>query len=198
MRVGVCMRVIHRPKDARGCPAAPEEPSPTAFLVLSLLVLRLPKGVQSRPQTRWSFFPDRSHFLGIFPPPLPAVAPHVHGVQDQCRSFLLTLESGRGGGGHVAFGVLLSSAAGGAYRPIVIRCPSLGPSPSIGGGAHRLPTARCPPSSSLAYLSLSTSLSFILVGCANGAPGLSLFRCSVSGPHGGGGEALGGGGGGWS
>ena len=43
--------------------------------------------------------------------------------------------------------------------------------------SHRL----CPSSSSLPYLSLSTSLSFPLVGCANGAPGLSLFHCSVSG-----------------
>ena len=29
------------------------------------------------------------------------------------------------------------SAAGGAYSPMAIRCPSLGPFPSIGGGAHR-------------------------------------------------------------
>ena len=33
--------------------------------------------------------------------------------------------------------VLFSSAAGGAYRPIAIRFPSLGPFPSMGGGAHR-------------------------------------------------------------
>ena len=37
-------------------------------------------------------------------------------------------------------------------------CPSLGPFPSIGGGAHRPLTTLCPSSSSLAYLSLSTSL----------------------------------------
>ena len=29
---------------------------------------------------------------------------------------------------------MISSAAGGAYWPIAIRCPSLGPFPSIGGG----------------------------------------------------------------
>ena len=34
-------------------------------------------------------------------------------------------------------GVLFSSAAGGAYWLIAICCPSLGPFPSIGGGAHR-------------------------------------------------------------
>ena len=34
-------------------------------------------------------------------------------------------------------GVLFSSAAGGAYWLVAIRCPSLGPLPSIGGGAHR-------------------------------------------------------------
>jgi len=33
---------------------------------------------------------------------------------------------------------MISSAAGGAYWPIAIRCPSLGPFPSIGGGAPRL------------------------------------------------------------
>ena len=42
---------------------------------------------------------------------------------------------------HDAMGVMISSAAGGAYWPIAIRCPSLGPFPSIGGGAHRLLTA---------------------------------------------------------
>ena len=47
-----------------------------------------------------------------------------------------------------------------------------------------VPIGLSPPS--LAYLSVSTSLSFPLVGCANGGPGLSLFHCSVSGPHGGG------------
>ena len=33
--------------------------------------------------------------------------------------------------------VLFSSAAGRAYWPTAIRCPSLGPFSSIGGGAHR-------------------------------------------------------------
>ena len=37
-------------------------------------------------------------------------------------------------------GVMISSAAGGAYWPIAIRCPSLEPFPSVGGGAHRLLT----------------------------------------------------------
>ena len=45
------------------------------------------------------------------------------------------------------------------------------------------------PSSSLTYLSLSTSVSFPLVRCANGAPRISLFHCSVSGPHRGGQQA---------
>ena len=54
---------------------------------------------------------------------------------------------------------------------------------SIGGGAHRPLTTLCPPSPCLAYLYLSTPPSFPLGGCANGAPGLSLFHCSVSGPH---------------
>ena len=35
----------------------------------------------------------------------------------------------------------------------------------------------------LAYLLLSTSVSFPLAGCANGATRLSPFQCSVSGPH---------------
>jgi hypothetical protein len=48
------------------------------------------------------------------------------------------------GGCHVAIGVLFSSAAGGAYWPIAIRCPSLGPFPSIGGGAHQPLTTLCP------------------------------------------------------
>ena len=51
---------------------------------------------------------------------------------------------------------------------LAIRCPSLGPFPSIGGGAHRPLTTRCPSSSSSSYLSISTYLSFPLVGCANG------------------------------
>ena len=63
---------------------------------------------------------------------------------------------------HDAMGVLFSSAAGDAYWPITIRCPSLGPFPSIGGGAHRPLTTLCPSSSSLAYPSLSPSLSLPL------------------------------------
>ena len=59
---------------------------------------------------------------------------------------------------------MLWSAAGGANGPIATYCPSLGPSPSIGGGAHRPLTALCPSSPSLAYLSLSTYLSFPLEG----------------------------------
>ena len=40
----------------------------------------------------------------------------------------LGLGLGMGGGGwHDAMGVIISSAAGGAYWPIAIRCPSLGP-----------------------------------------------------------------------
>ena len=78
------------------------------------------------------------------------------------------------------------SAAGGANWPIATYCPSLGPFPSVGGGAHRPLTTLCPSSPSLTYLSLSTSLPFPLGGCTHGAPGLSLFHCSVSGPHRGG------------
>ena len=62
-----------------------------------------------------------------------------------------------GGGGGLACRLGLLS-----YWPMTIRCPSLGPFPSIGGGPYRpLPTL-CPSSSSLAYPSLSTSLPFPL------------------------------------
>ena len=52
----------------------------------------------------------------------------------------------------------------------------------------------CPPASHhpasflslLAYLFLSTSLSFPLGGCAHGRPDWPWFHCSVLGPHGGG------------
>ena len=44
----------------------------------------------------------------------------------------------------------------------------------------------CPPSPCLTYPNLPTPPSFPWGGCDNGAPGLSLFRCSVSGPHRGG------------
>ena len=72
---------------------------------------------------------------------------------------------GGGGGWHDAMGVFWS-AAGGANWPITTCCPSLGPFPSVGGGAHLPLTSLCPSPPSLAYLSLSTSLSFPLVGCA--------------------------------
>ena len=94
------------------------------------------------------------------------------------------LNPGPEGGGGLA--CRLWSGAVGADWPIATYCPSLGPFPSISGGAHRPLTALCPPSPSLARPSLSTSPSFPLVGCANTAPGLSLFHCSMSGPHGGG------------
>ena len=42
MCVCVCVCVCDRPKDVKGCPAVPEELSPTAFLVLLLLFLRFP------------------------------------------------------------------------------------------------------------------------------------------------------------
>ena len=83
-------------------------------------------------------------------------------------------------------GVLFLSAAGGVYWLIAIRCPSLGPFHSIGGGAHWPLTTMCPSSSSLSNLSISPALSLPLVGCANKASVLSLFDCSVSGPHRGG------------
>ena len=82
--------------------------------------------------------------------------------------------------------VLFSSAAGGADWPFAISCPSLGPFPSIGGGARRRLTTLCPPYPDLAYPDLSTHPSFPSVGCANGAPGLSPLRYSVSGPQKGG------------
>ena len=92
------------------------------------------------------------------------------------------MAGGGGGGWACRHGVLFSSAAGGADWPVAIRSPSLGPFPSIGGGAHQPLTTLCPSSSSLPNLSLYTSLSFPLVSCANGAPGLSLFHllCSRS------------------
>ena len=60
-------------------------------------------------------------------------------------------------------------------RQLATYCPSLGPFPSIGGGAQRPFSALCPSPLSSAYLSLSTSLSFPSEGCANGPPGPSLF-----------------------
>ena len=73
----------------------------------------------------------------------------------------LAAETGGGGG----VGMLFSSAVGGAYWPDAIRCPSLGPFPSIRHGAHRHLTTQCPSSCSLPNLSLSTALSFPLGGC---------------------------------
>ena len=55
------------------------------------------------------------------------------------------------GGGGVRPG---SVAVCSANWPLATYCLSLGPSPSIGGGAHRPLTALCPPSPSLAYLLL--------------------------------------------
>ena len=84
------------------------------------------------------------------------------------REVLTTTVWGGGGAGMSRWGVVLVCSG---RRSLADRCPSLGPFPSIGGGAHRPLTALCPSSSSLACLSLSTSLSFPLGGCANGAGG---------------------------
>ena len=79
----------------------------------------------------------------------------------------------------------------------MVRCSHL---QLVAPTGHSLPLVPFPPSAvvpislsppcvlplCLAYLFLSTSLSFPSGGCANGAPELSLFHCSVSGPHGGG------------
>ena len=58
--------------------------------------------------------------------------------------------AGRGGDTFGAFW----SAAGGANWAIATYCPSLGPSPSAGGGAHPPSITSCPPSPSLAYPTL--------------------------------------------
>ena len=55
--------------------------------------------------------------------------------------------------------------------------------PSIGSGAHPPLTTLCPASPSLAYLSLSTYISFPLGSCANGPPVFSLFHFSMLGSH---------------
>ena len=81
-------------------------------------------------------------------------------------------------------GVLFPSAACGAYWPIAIRCLSLGPVPSIGGGAHRPLTTLC-----LSPLVLSFPLYFPFLSLrrlCQPAPGLPLSYRPVSGPHGGG------------
>ena len=93
-----------------------------------------------------------------------------------------------------------SSIGGGVHRPLTTLSFPFLPALSfplyfiflsLGLSLHRpwcLPASHHPVffSSSLPKLSLSTSLSFPLVNCANGAPGRSLFHCSVSGPHRGG------------
>ena len=95
--------------------------------------------------------------------------------------------SERRGAGGLAWPLpVLWSAAGGAYWPIATYCPSLGPPPSIGGGAPRPPTPSCPPSPSVAYSPRPTPPSLPSGGRANTAPGPTLIHCSVSGPHGGG------------
>ena len=73
---------------------------------------------------------------------------------------------------------------GGAKWPCIppklaVRCPSLGPFPSIGCGVHRPLTTPCPSSSSLPNHSLSTSLSFALVRYAHAAPPCFTFLCQV-------------------
>ena len=76
------------------------------------------------------------------------------------------------------------SEAGGAYSPFATyACPFLKFSPSVGGGTHRPLPTECPPSPWLGYRCLPTHRSFPLVGCANGASGLSLFHCPMLGPH---------------
>ena len=47
--------------------------------------------------------------------------------------------------------VSLSAAAGAYWLLATYRCPSLEPSPSVGGGAHQRLTTSCPPSRCLAY-----------------------------------------------
>ena len=53
------------------------------------------------------------------------------------------VHSNTSGGGGCGRSVLFSSAAGGAYWLIAVRCPSLGPFSSIGGDAH-WPLTLCP------------------------------------------------------
>ena len=79
----------------------------------------------------------------------------------------------KGGGGMSLWCVVLICSW---QRQLADR-PSLGPSPSVGGGAHRPLTPLCPSSASVAYLYLSTSLSYPVVGCAKrGGGGVDLFR----------------------
>ena len=120
------------------------------------------------------------------------------GMVPHCAAFCAGRLCCRGGGGwHKAS---VSDWGGGGMPPGCVAvcswrrllashhllCPSLEPFPSVGGGAHRPLTTMCPPSPCLAYPYLPTPPSSPLGGCANGAPGLSLFHCPVSGPHRGG------------
>ena len=80
----------------------------------------------------------------------------------------------------------LLSEAGGTHRPLTTCvCTFLEPLPSVAGGAHRPLTTESPCSPVLAYPYPPTHPSFPLV-VKTKAPGLSLFHCSVSGPHRGG------------
>ena len=84
-----------------------------------------------------------------------------------------------GGGGHGGRGPqtwargrcsVLLSEAGGAHGPLATSpCPSLEPSPSVGGGAHRPLTPSCPPSPCLACPYPRTLPPFPSGGCATGA-----------------------------
>ena len=100
--------------------------------------------------------------MGLCPPPPP---PPMEGSPPGPH----TAARPGGGGGlwHAALDLLFLSAAGGAYWPIAIRCPSLGPVPSIGSGDPR-------PVPFLSPLGLSVPLYF---------PFLSLGRlCQRSPP----------------
>ena len=77
---------------------------------------------------------------------------------------------------------VLLPEAGGAYWPLTTyHFPFLEPFPC--GGAHRPLTTLRPPSPCVAHPYLPTHPFFSFVGCASGAPKLSLFQGSVSGPH---------------
>ena len=80
-------------------------------------------------------------------------------------------------------GCILQLAAPIGLSPLTL-APSLNPFPPqwCPPAPHHL----CPPSAYLVDLYLPTHPSFLLVACGNGAPGLSPFHCSLSGPHSGG------------
>ena len=117
------------------------------------------------------------------PTPAPKAPENVFTLKSSCAKGTeenFASNSGRGGGGGVQKGA-------DPPPPLVVSRSNKSPaSPSVGGGAHRPPTPLCPPSPYLAYPHPPTPPSFPLGGCANGAPGRSLFHCSVSDPHGGG------------